>query len=63
VNGLLCAPRDAKNLEQQMKTMLAMSSSELQQMGKAGRQWVQSNFDEMIVIDKYREALAVVLSK
>ena len=58
INGLLCAPRDAESLEQQMSYILAMPSSVLLQMGKAGRQLVRTNFDEKIVIDRYRDALA-----
>lgn len=58
INGLLCAPRDAQSLAKQMAAILNMTDASLQNMGEASRQWVQTNFDEQIVIDRYRQALA-----
>jgi glycosyltransferase involved in cell wall biosynthesis len=58
INGLLCAPRDAQSLAEQMAAMLNMTDDALQQMATASRQWVQTYFDEQIVIDRYRQALA-----
>jgi glycosyltransferase involved in cell wall biosynthesis len=58
INGLLCAPRDAQSLAEQMAAMLNMTDASLQKMGEASRQWVQTYFDQQIVIDRYRQALA-----
>jgi glycosyltransferase involved in cell wall biosynthesis len=58
INGLLCAPRNAQSLAQQLEAMLNMTDASLQKMGEASRQWVQTHFDEQIVIDRYRQALA-----
>jgi glycosyltransferase involved in cell wall biosynthesis len=57
INGLLCQPRDQQDLAKQMTNMLAMTDTQLQQMGQASRQWVEQHFDEQIVIDQYRKAL------
>lgn len=58
INGLLCAPRDAQSLAEQMAAMLNMTDASLQKMGGASRDWVETYFDEQIVIDRYRQALA-----
>jgi glycosyltransferase involved in cell wall biosynthesis len=57
INGLLCVPRDAQKVAQQIKTMLGMPDDSLQQMATASRHWVQTHFDEQVVIDRYRKAL------
>ncbi|MFZ4559854.1 MAG: glycosyltransferase family 4 protein [Saprospiraceae bacterium] len=57
VNGLLCAPRDARALELALAEMLEMSEERRGAMGAAGRAFVESHYDEQQVV---REALAVV---
>lgn len=57
LNGLLCQPMDPQDLAKQMACMLAMSDTQLQQMGNASRQWVEDRFDEQLVIEQYRKVL------
>ena len=57
VNGLLCLPKDAKDLEKKMSQMLSFSDSQLQQMSLESRQWVEDRFDEQLVINQYRKTL------
>ena len=57
INGLLCAPRDAQSLAQQMSNMLDMPDDAREQMAIASRQWVEQRFDENLVIDQYRKVL------
>ena len=56
-NGLLCLPRDAQDLADQMQAILQMPAEQLTQMGQASRQWVEERFDEQLVIDAYLKVL------
>jgi glycosyltransferase involved in cell wall biosynthesis len=56
-NGLLCRPRDAQDLADQMQTILQLPAEQLTQMGLASRQWVEERFDEQLVIDAYLQVL------
>jgi glycosyltransferase involved in cell wall biosynthesis len=63
VNGLLCRPRDASDLADKMALMTAMSNAEREAMGLRGREKVEREFDEKIVIEKYLAAIEAVLGK
>ena len=56
-NGLLCRPRDAQDLADQMQAILQMPAEQLAQMGQASRQYVEERFDEQRVIDAYLQVL------
>lgn len=58
VSGLLCAPRSAESLATAINCFLATSSEAQRAMGLAGRAKMQQEFDQVIVVDAYREALA-----
>lgn len=60
VNGYLCKPRDARDLAAKMEQMIALSPEARAQMGGFGRQKVEREFDEKIVIKKYFEAIAEI---
>jgi glycosyltransferase involved in cell wall biosynthesis len=62
VNGYLCKVRDSEDLAKKMEQMLALSPEARAQMGQRGREKVEREFDERIVIGKYLEAIAEVLS-
>ncbi len=55
VTGLLCRPRDARDLAQKMTDMLNLSPRERMQMGKAGREKMIRNFDIALVAQRYQE--------
>lgn len=57
VNGYLCNVRDSADLAQKMTQMLLLSSEQRVQMGLRGRQKIESEFDEQIVIGKYLAAI------
>lgn len=61
VNGYLCRPRDAEDLADKMARMAALSPAEREALGLRGREKVEREFDEQIVIGKYLEAIAAVL--
>ncbi len=57
VNGLLCNVRDSDDLANKMLQMIEMTPNERAVMGRAGRQKVETEFDENIVIDHYLNAI------
>ena len=57
VNGYLCKPRDATDLAAKMAKIFSLSPSEREAMGLRGREKVERDFDEKIVIRKYLEAI------
>ena len=63
VNGFLCRPRDASDLADKMERTICMSQTERGAMGLSGREKVEREFDEKIVIDKYLAAIEAVLGK
>lgn len=56
-NGYLCRLRDTESLMQAMQRMLKLSASQLQDMGRKGRQLMVEHFDEKIVIQRYKQTL------
>lgn len=60
VTGLLCAPRDSADLARQMELLLRMRADDRARMGLAGRQKMEREFDERLVIDAYRTQIAAV---
>lgn len=56
-NGLLCRPMDFIDLAEKMQFILKTPENELRQMGMNGRNWVETNFDENLVIEKYKTAI------
>jgi len=63
VNGFLCRPRDASDLADKMERMIGMSQTEREAMGLRGREKVEREFDEKIVIEKYLGAIETVLGR
>lgn len=63
VTGLLCEVRSADSLAQALKRIVLMSPSERTCMGLAGRALVERQFDERIVLHKYRDAVAAACAE
>lgn len=57
INGYLCEVKNANSLAEQMKKMMLLSDEERQEMGRRGREKVIREFDEKIVIEKYRKVI------
>jgi glycosyltransferase involved in cell wall biosynthesis len=57
VNGFLCQPRDAMDLAEKMKQMIAFTPEARAEMGRRGREKVELEFDEKVVIMKYLTVL------
>lgn len=53
VTGLMCRPRDADDLAQQMLRFMALPAAAREAMGQAGRAMVEERFDEAMVLQRY----------
>jgi len=60
INGLLCKPRCATDLADQMMRMMRLPQEQRLEMGAQGRRKVISGFDENIVIGKYLNAIQLL---
>lgn len=54
VTGFLAEPKNSQDLAEKIEKFMALSQEEKEKMGKAGRKYIQENFDEKIVIDIYK---------
>jgi glycosyltransferase involved in cell wall biosynthesis len=57
VNGLLCEVKNAESLAAKLAQMLDMSGDERRAMGERGRKKVASEFDERVVVERYKDLL------
>lgn len=55
--GLLCEAKDAASLAAKLAQMLEMSVDERRAMGERGRAKVTAEFDEVSVVERYRQTL------
>lgn len=62
VNGYLCKPRDAVDLAEKIACMATLTHEERQTMGQQGREKMEREFDEQIVINKYLQAIKTILN-
>ena len=60
VNGFLCNVQDGQALAVKMAHIAAMSHDQLTTMGQNGRNKVEREFDEKIVIERYIEQLTLL---
>ena len=63
VNGFLCQPQNALDLVQQMERMMALSPEARAQMGRKGREKVEREFAEEIVIRRYLQVIADIVPR
>lgn len=63
INGYLCKLKDASDLAVKMEQIVSMSHAQRSAMGMRGREKVEREFDERIVIDKYLSAIEEVLAR
>lgn len=56
-SGFLCKARDENDLVEKMIQMIELSNEERALMGKRGREKMEKEFDEKIVISKYLETI------
>ena len=57
VNGLLCEVKSAESLTAKLARMLDMSGEERRAMGERGRKKVAAEFDERVVVERYKDLL------
>ena len=61
INGFLCRVRDANDLAKKMEQMLALNYEARSEMGQRGREKVEREFDERIVISRYLEVISKLM--
>jgi glycosyltransferase involved in cell wall biosynthesis len=57
VNGLLCEARDATSLAASLARMLDLGNAERAAMAGRGRKKIEKEFDERVVVQRYRELI------
>ncbi len=57
VNGFLCTPRSVKDLTDKLEKVIKMTHEERVNMGFKGREKMEKEFNECIVLDKYKETI------
>lgn len=53
VTGFLCEPQNAQDLANQMEKVILMSHEDRLKMGHRGRQKIENEFDEELILDSY----------
>jgi glycosyltransferase involved in cell wall biosynthesis len=61
VSGFLCEVRSAESLAAAIERFLALPLTAQQAMGNAGRAKMEREYDQSIVVDAYREAIARIV--
>lgn len=61
--GYLCRVADAKDLAEKLLAFIAQSSDERLVMGKRGRAFVERDFDEQAVLERYLKTVALIAAK
>ena len=61
VNGFICKPKDAEGLAEKMTAMIRLDEKSRRLMGEKGREKVEREFDEKIVIKRYLEEIQSLL--
>ena len=57
VNGFLCAPKNVEDLINKLEVVIKMIGSDRIHMGLNSRKKMEKEFDEKIVLDKYKEEI------
>lgn len=60
VNGFLCRLRDAIDLAEKLEQLVKLTPEARHEMGRKGREKIEREFDEKIVIAKYLAAIAAI---
>ena len=63
VTGLYCKVRDSLDLSKKMKVILKMTTNERQKMGQMGRQKMLNQYDESLVLEKYKQKIADIFNQ
>ncbi len=61
VNGYLCIPNDTIDLSKKMERIIQLNDTQRYEMGRCGREKMETQFDEQIVIQKYLATISRTL--
>ena len=60
--GFICHPRNAQDLANKMRSFMALTGEQRRAMGHRGRAFVEQNFDEQVVLDRYHHVVTAFAS-
>ena len=60
VTGFICEPKNSKSLAEAMLKIICLDKKDIEKMGKKGREFVQKEFSDEVVLKKYSETLGLV---
>lgn len=60
--GWLCEPANARDLTEKLLKILALSPIERQGMGQRGRVFIETNFDEKLVLQRYLDLVSEIVT-
>jgi glycosyltransferase involved in cell wall biosynthesis len=63
ISGFLCEVRSADSLAQALERFLALTPKEREGMGRAARAKLEREYDQALIVEAYRAALASVMSE
>jgi glycosyltransferase involved in cell wall biosynthesis len=63
VNGFLCRPGDAADLAEKLEMMIELPPRARAEMGRRGRESMEREFDERIVIRRYLEVIGEIVNR
>ncbi len=63
LTGYLCRPRDAADLADKIERMISLSAEQRAEMGRRGRDKMEREFDERIVIKKYIQTIGEIIAQ
>jgi glycosyltransferase involved in cell wall biosynthesis len=57
ITGFICEPRNSQSLAEAMLKIICLEKKDIETMGKKGREFVQNEFSDEVVLKKYSETL------
>ena len=63
VTGLLCQPRNSRDLAKKCEDFIGMSARQREEMGRAGREKVEREFSEALVLKKYSQVVHTLIGE
>ena len=58
ISGYLCIPSDSIDLSKKMEQIIQLNDTQRYEMGRCGREKMETRFDEQIVVQKYLEVIS-----
>ena len=63
ITGLFCKVKDGSDLAKKMEVIIKMPENIRQKMGQMGRQKMLNQYDESVVLERYKEKIADIINQ